>query len=108
MLKMKDESARITAVLHDVVEDSEISFADLNALGFSRKILEALECLTKRENENYDAFIARIVPNLLARTIKIADIKDNMDLNRLESISEKDLARVTKYHAALKILSAQK
>lgn len=107
MLKMQDESARIIAVLHDVVEDSEVSFDDLKALGFSQEILASLDCLTKRANETYDSFIARILPNQLARSVKIEDIKDNMDLNRLKSITEKDLTRITKYHKALKILSQQ-
>lgn len=100
-----DEVLRIIAVLHDVVEDSDVSLDELKAEGFSEKIIEAIDCLTKKENESYEDFILRISKNELATKVKIEDLKDNLDLTRMESISDKDLTRVSKYHQALKYLN---
>lgn len=105
MLKFQNEHERIVAVLHDVIEDSEISLDDLKRLGFSTAIIEAIDCLTKRSGETYEEFISRVSLNDLARKIKIEDIKDNMDLTRIGSINDIDLARIKKYHRALKFLS---
>lgn len=105
MLKFQSEHERIVAVLHDVIEDSEISLDDLERLGFSATIIEAIDCLTKRAEETYEEFISRVSLNDLARKIKIEDIKDNMDLTRIDSINDIDLARIKKYHRALKFLS---
>jgi (p)ppGpp synthase/HD superfamily hydrolase len=105
MFKFQSEHERIVAVLHDVIEDSEISLDDLKRLGFSTTIIEAIDCLTKRNGETYEEFISRVSLNDLARKIKIEDIRDNMDLTRIDSINDIDLARIKKYHRALKFLS---
>jgi hypothetical protein len=78
---------------------------DLRALGISEDAIEAIDCLSKRPSEQYNDFISRIIPNELARKVKIADIEDNLDLTRLPTLSEKDLLRVAKYHQALRRLS---
>ena len=100
------EEAKIVAVLHDVVEDSEISLQDLRDRGFNEAILEAISCLTKKEGENYEQFIRRVSSNELARLVKIADLRDNMNVDRLPKVTEQDLARVTKYQKALVTLLA--
>ncbi|MBF6649046.1 GTP pyrophosphokinase [Methylobacter sp. BlB1] len=105
MFKFQSEHERIVAVLHDVIEDSEISLDDLKKLGFSTTIIEAIDCLTKRGGETYEEFISRVSLNDLAKKIKIEDIKDNMDLTRIDSVNDIDLARIKKYHQALKFLS---
>lgn len=107
MLKFSTDDEMITALMHDVVEDGDITLADLENLGFSKNVVSAIDCLTKRDNESYEAFINRINQNSLAKKIKIEDLKDNMDLTRLDSISDKDIARVKKYHKALSILLAE-
>ena len=104
MLKLEDNEEQIVAILHDVVEDSSMTLDTLKENGFSDNIIAAIECLTKRDNENYLHFITRVKKNQLARKVKIEDIKDNMDLKRLNSITDKDLQRVAKYHKALNIL----
>jgi len=104
MFMFQDDVERIVAVLHDVVEDSEISLDDLKFYGFSEIIIDAVNCLTKKVNESYDDFIVRISSNSLAKKIKIEDIKDNLDLTRMASINEQDLARVKKYHKSLNFL----
>ena len=107
MLKFSSDDEMITALMHDVVEDGGITLADLENLGFSKNVVSAIDCLTKRDNESYEAFINRINQNSLAKKIKIEDLKDNMDLTRLDSISNKDIARAQKYHKALSILLAE-
>ncbi len=104
MLLIINQNERITAVLHDVVEDSDVSLKDLKAEGFSEDILEAINCLSKKTGENYDDFILRISKNDLASAVKIEDIKDNLDVTRIDNLSDEDLTRIKKYHRALKFL----
>jgi len=104
MMKFSFEREQIVAVLHDVVEDTDISFRQLKSLGFAEDVIQAIDCLTKREGEGYDAFIERISKNKLATQIKIQDIQDNLDLTRLPSITYKDLERAKKYHQTLMYL----
>ncbi len=104
MLKFNKIQEQVVAVLHDTVEDSDITCEDLVDYGFSKSVIDAIDCLSKRKNEDYKDFINRIFPNELARKIKIEDIKDNLDLTRIESINNKDLERVSKYHNALNVL----
>ncbi len=104
MLGLQEDEERIVAVLHDVIEDSDITLNDLVKYRFSKSVIDAIDCLSKRTSERYEDFIMRISSNKLARKIKIEDIKDNLDLTRMTSISDKDLARVAKYHNALKVL----
>lgn len=104
MLSFDDVDAQVVSVLHDVVEDSDTSLEDLRAVGVSERAIEAIDCLSKRPGEQYDDFIARIRPNELARKVKIADIRDNLDLTRLPVVTEKDLQRAAKYHRALAVL----
>jgi len=94
MMQMEYEDAKIVAVLHDVVEDSAFTFDDLKNEGFSDDILDALRCLTKKQGETYENFIERVLTNRLATDVKIADIKDNMDVTRLKTMIEKDLERI--------------
>jgi (p)ppGpp synthase/HD superfamily hydrolase len=101
MFKFQNESHRIVAVLHDVVEDSDTTLADLTNLGFSAHIVKAIDCLSKKPGEHYDDFILRLSSNELAKAIKIEDLKDNLNLTRMDVINEKDLARAGKYHKAL-------
>lgn len=104
MLKFDSEIEMIVAVMHDVVEDSDFTQYDLKKIGFSKCIVEAIDCLSKRNGEDYDNFLLRISKNALAKKIKVEDIKDNLDMTRLNEITEKDLQRLQKYHQALKIL----
>ena len=97
MMKMKTAEEKITAVLHDVVEDSTITINDLRKEGFSEKILKAIDALTKRKGESYKKSIERVKENLLAVKVKIADFEDNMDIRRLKRITENDRKRLNRY-----------
>ena len=102
MNQFSDKVLMIIGVLHDVVEDSDTTLKDLTNEGFSEQIINALDCLTKRDNEEYPSFIERVRTNPLAIQVKIADIKDNLNISRLsQPLSEKDIERLKKYQIAL-------
>lgn len=107
MFKFQPEIEQIIAVLHDVIEDSNVTLSDIEKNGFSPLVVKALDCLTKKDNEEYEDFISRVSTNELAKKIKIEDLKDNMDLTRLSLLNEKDIVRVEKYHNALKKLTVE-
>jgi len=101
MLRMKTKDERIVAVLHDVIEDTKYTLEDLRKAGYSKKILQSLDYLTKRDGEEYNQFIKRVKRNPLARKVKIADVEDNLDLARIKKPKQRDVARMEKYHRAL-------
>ena len=105
MNQVESEEEKIVAVLHDIVEDTDISLDDLRNEGFSKEVVDAVECLTKQDGENYDSYIERISFNPLAVKIKLADLEDNRDLTRLPEVTDKDLERVEKYDKALEKLT---
>ncbi|MDA9194953.1 GTP pyrophosphokinase [Burkholderiales bacterium] len=107
MMSVDLELEKIVAVLHDVVEDSNWTFEALLAEGFSIEVIEALQSVTKESpDEDYDLFIQRAIHNPIGRKVKLADLRDNLDVTRLTELAEKDLQRINKYKKALKILSA--
>ena len=106
MFQMDTEEEMIVAVLHDVVEDSDYSFEKLREIGFSERVIEALDSVTKRAGEAYEDFVKRAASHPIGKKIKLADLRDNMDLSRLAKVTDTDLKRVQKYHEALKILDA--
>jgi (p)ppGpp synthase/HD superfamily hydrolase len=100
MMRLETETERMVAVLHDVVEDSPWTLERLRGLGYPEEVLGALDCLTKREGETYEAFIERVLPHPLARRVKRADLEDNMDVRRLPAVTAKDAERLARYRAA--------
>jgi len=107
MLWMSSETERIAGVLHDIVEDSGRTMADLKKEGFSEKVLEVIDCLTRREKEDYEEFIGRVQLNPAARKVKIADLEDNMDILRISEPTGKDWERLKKYHRAWQRLKGE-
>lgn len=105
MVAVHSVSEKIVGVLHDVIEDTDWTFERLEAEGFTTEIIEALKCVTKlSEDEPYDAFIERVKINPLAVAVKIKDLADNMDIRRLNELTEQDFKRLQKYHRAYKKL----
>lgn len=102
MQAMDTDEERLAALLHDIVEDCpHVSFADLEGLGLPLSVLAALRLLTHGDPaELYDAYIARIAADPLARKVKLADLADNMNAARLREFTDKDAARMRKYIAA--------
>ncbi len=104
MMKMDTEVEMMTAVLHDVVEDTDRTLADLKKAGFPSEVIEAVDALSKREGETYDAYIERLSRNPLAVKVKVADLVDNMRLTRMIEVTEDDAARLSRYLRAWKKL----
>lgn len=97
---------KIVGVLHDLVEDTDWTFKKLEEQGFPKQIIDALKCITKlSDDEPYDEFIQRIKSNPLAIAVKINDLTDNMDIRRLNDLSESDFKRLQKYLSAYKELT---
>jgi len=107
MSRVDGPVAKTVAVLHDVVEDTNWTLEDLQAKGFSAEVIEAVDCLTKREGEPYDALIQRAAGKPLARQVKLADLIDNMDLRRCPEITPKDLERLQKYLKGWRTLTGE-
>lgn len=101
MLRMTTLEERIVAVLHDVVEDCEISLDDLRKEGFSEVVLGAIESVTKAPGESYEDFVERAAQNPIGRVVKLADLEENSDLSRIASPSWEDLERIEKYRRAI-------
>ncbi len=100
MSRAATSEERMVAVLHDVVEDSSWTLAQLATEGFSPAVLAALDALTKRKGESYEEFIERIAVVPLAARVKLLDLEDNLNAARLDDFSVEDAARIAKYLAA--------
>lgn len=100
MAGMQTEAERIVAVLHDVVEDSDLTLDDLRRMGYSAEMVAAIDHLSRREDETYEQFIQRIKPHPLAVRVKLGDLLDNMDIRRNAALDEKALERFQRYQKA--------
>jgi (p)ppGpp synthase/HD superfamily hydrolase len=102
MLQMDTDDERITAVLHDTIEDSRMTLDQLQQkLNLPDHIAEALGLLTHDEEEmDYDKYVERLHPNPLARKVKLADLHHNMDVTRIRQMATKDMERLARYHRA--------
>lgn len=101
--QMDTENEYIIALLHDVVEDTNVTFKQLEEV-FSKEIIDILKLLTREENIEYDEYIKRIKNNSIACKVKIADLTHNLDKTRLDFVTEVDVKRNEKYKKALQIL----
>lgn len=96
---------RLVALLHDTVEDGDIASEYLLTVGFPQEVVDAVLSVSRKRGENYFDFILRCKENPIGRRVKIADLIDNMDITRLNELTEKDIERLKKYHKAYKILN---
>lgn len=107
MLRMGTESEMITAILHDVVEDSDVTLDDLAREGFAPDVLRALALLTHDDSQPYLDYVRAIAADPLARRVKLADLEHNMDVRRLPAdLTAKDFERLARYRQAWEILVA--
>ncbi|MBU7006871.1 GTP pyrophosphokinase [Phosphitispora fastidiosa] len=104
MLNTSNEEEMITAVLHDTIEDGGCSPERLREEGVPDNIIEALSCLTRHQDEPYDQYLLKVSANPLATAVKIADLTDNLDLNRIKDPTSKSYKRHEKYRKALDYL----
>ena len=106
MLRLSTTDERITALLHDVVEDCGVSFEALRAEGFPETVIEAIDSVTRRPEESYEAFILRAAANPIGRRVKLADLEDNSDLSRIANPARRDHVRIEKYRHAIETIHA--
>jgi (p)ppGpp synthase/HD superfamily hydrolase len=104
----EDDDARyMTALLHDIIEDTGATLDDLRGFGIPDEVIAAVDAITKRDGVAYTDYLARVKSNGIARDVKIADLKHNSDLSRLDNVSLVDYARAQKYRAALILLETE-
>lgn len=101
------EAAKIVALLHDVVEDCPCwSLERLREESFGDEIIAAIDAVTRRAEESYEAFVRRAASHPLGRIVKIADLRDNMDHSRLTDVTAEDEERLARYARALDMIGA--
>ena len=101
---MDDEIAATVALLHDAVEDTDLTLEDVRAAGFPEAVVAALGCMTHDDSVDYMDYVRALAPNAVARKVKLADLRHNADITRLDAPTEKDLARREKYLKAIELL----
>lgn len=102
--QMDTEETTVAALLHDVVEDTDYTLADLAAMGFAPEVIEALALLTHGEDVEYMDYVRSIKPNPIARAVKLADLRHNSDLTRMEQVDDWAMKRQQKYLKAIELL----
>jgi GTP diphosphokinase / guanosine-3',5'-bis(diphosphate) 3'-diphosphatase len=105
MLRMPTEDGRIAAVLHDVVEDTELTLKDLRRKGLPKRLIKVVDDVSRRPGEDYFGYVQRTRRNPLSRKVKIADLEDNMDWRRRLGRAGKDRVRMARYRKALRMLT---
>lgn len=103
-MRCKKDEEKIVALLHDTIEDGNVTEEYLFELGFPQNLIDAVVSVTKQDGESYEDFIARAKENPIGRTVKILDIEDNLDASRIEMFSSEMASYFTKYVAALNYL----
>lgn len=97
----------IVALLHDVVEDSNVDLDYLKSEGFSKAVIFAVDCITRRRGESYDGYLKRLVQSDVAVAVKIADMTHNSDITRIPNPTQKDLDRCDKYKTKIEYLKSR-
>jgi len=104
MLHVTSRDEKVVAILHDTVEDTELTLLDLKYLGYPKRLIDAVDAISKRDNETNDDYMNRCVVNPIARAVKIADLFDNMSPIRQAGLSPEDQLRLKeKYKKHLQI-----
>jgi (p)ppGpp synthase/HD superfamily hydrolase len=101
MMRCTSPDAKIVALLHDVVEDTPVTFEELETEGFTDDVLSALRLLTHANEVPYEDYIQSLMCNATAVEVKLADLKDNMDIRRLQGIDGNAAARVSRIPSAI-------
>ncbi len=102
--QMKDEDTCVVALLHDVIEDTDLTLENLREYGFTEAQIEGVRVMTREEDEDYFEYIRSVKTNPLALAVKLEDLKHNSDVTRIIEMTERDLQRLEKYKKAMEIL----
>jgi (p)ppGpp synthase/HD superfamily hydrolase len=104
MCAVEGAHARMAAVLHDVIEDTDVTLAALRIEGYPRPVIDAVDCLTHRDGETYARYIERVATDPMATTVKIADLRDNLRNNKNLPRRPDIVERIQRYEQALVFL----
>ena len=102
--QMETEETTVVALLHDVAEDTDYTLEDLKNMGFGEAVTDALALLTHDDAVEYMDYVRAIKGNPIAKAVKLADLRHNSDISRLDVVDEKALARREKYRQAMTLL----
>ena len=102
--QMQDEESTIVALLHDVVEDTDYTLDDLSKMGFDDSVLTAINLMTHEDGVPYMDYVEQIKTNPIAKIVKLADLRHNSDMTRLDVVTPRNQERAEKYLAAIKLL----
>ncbi len=102
--QMVTEETTIVALLHDVVEDTEYTIEDIAEMGFGKAITDAITLLTHDDSVEYMDYVRSIKNNPIAKAVKLADLRHNSDLSRLDVVDERAIARREKYMKSITLL----
>ena len=97
-LKSEDEELMCIALGHDIIEDTKVTYHQLNEAGFSERVIQGIYSLTKQRGQTYDEYKRQVFANKDAMRVKLCDLRHNSDIRRLKGVTEKDVARIAKYH----------
>lgn len=103
--QMQDEATTCVALLHDVVEDTEITIEQLGQEGFPQEVLEAIQLMTHDPAVPYMDYVREIKKNPIAAAVKRADLRHNSDMSRLDVVDDRAIARAEKYQRAIDLLT---
>jgi len=98
LLNSDDEELQCVALLHDVIEDTKTTWKELEEVGCTPRIIEAVRALTKMPGQSYDEYKEGVFQNKDAMLVKMADLRHNTDIRRLKGVSQKDIDRLAKYN----------
>ena len=101
-----DDEIRCIAVLHDVIEDTEVTASYLRHMGMSERVIEGVVAMTHTEDISYEDYILQVSQNIDSVHVKKEDLRHNSDITRIKGLRDKDIARIEKYHRAYAHLSA--
>ncbi|MFZ1664150.1 MAG: phosphohydrolase [Flavobacteriales bacterium] len=110
MMRGTDLEEQMLGALHDVLERSELTTADLAQKGFPARVLKALEHITRVDGEDYASYIDRVALDGLAMRVKLHDLSDKMDIRLMNELGQADLKRYNRQLAAyhkLRVLAEQ-
>lgn len=107
MMAVETEEQRVAALLHDLLEDTDMVEEDLRRLKFSPETVQSVLLLTREKGDDYEEYIRRLAKNPVSRKVKLADLQDNQKKERLPNpLKEEDMKRLEKYRAAEAYLKA--
>lgn len=97
-LKTDDEELQCIALGHDVIEDTKVTYAELRAAGITERVLDGIRAMTKQPGQTLEEYKEQVFASKDAMMVKMCDLRHNSDIRRLKGVTEKDIARMAKYH----------